>query len=115
MKKASIYLTATLTLSALIAAGLTINNNGGPLIFAARASSPVAYKHYNAISATDNEHGCKEFWVDCSDYSYYFEAPTSGSIAEGGDIRDNHSFDWDGMDVLDERYIPSISKKKSGG
>lgn len=115
MKKTTIYAGTTIGLLGLVAFGLSINNIKSPLIFAARATSSPVYKHYNAIAPTDNGHGCVEFWVSCSDYSYSLTAPTEGTIVEGGNITSNPSFDWNGMDVLDERFVPSINQQKAWG
>ena len=115
MKKTTIYAATTIGLMALAATGLFVGKGNISSIFAARADSPVVYKHYNAIAPTDNEHGCNEFWVNCSDYSYVLEQPTSGTIVEGGDITDNPNFDWNNMDVLDGRFIPSINQQKAYG
>ena len=114
MKKFTFYTGITIGGIVFTAAGLLVHNKVLPFNMGVKASYAV-YKHYNAITATDNEHGCREFWVACSDYSYVFERPTEGVIVEGGDITDNPSFDWDGMNVLDERYIPSNNQQKSWG
>ena len=115
MKKTTIYAATTIGLMALAATGLFVGKGNISSIFAARADSPVVYKHYNAIAPTDNEHGCNEFWVNCSDYSYVLEQPTSVTIVEGGDITDNPNFDWNNMDVLDGRFVPSINQQKGWG
>lgn len=121
MKKKIILLLTTVASSATMVSALAILNNresseyAGAAGIAYRASSHANYKHYNAIAPTDNEHGCHEFWVDCSNYSYTLTMPTDGSIAEGGDITNNPSFDWTNMNVLDERYIPSNNQQKNWG
>lgn len=103
----------TMGMTVFVAGALYLSNSSFPSEMF--AGSTTTYKHYNAIEATDDEHGCCEFWVNCSDYSYFLEAPTEGTIVEGGDIKDNPSFDWDGMDILDERFVPSINEEKSWG
>lgn len=108
------YSAITIAGALCMAGGLLFSKGVSPIQIAVKASYAV-YKHYNAISATDNEHGCVEFWVSCSDYSYSLTAPTEGTIVEGGDITDNPSFDWDGMDILDERFVPSINQQKQWG
>ena len=107
------YIGATLGLAALVAGFVIINNNSFALKIGARGTT--LYKHYNAIAATNDEHGCKEFWVSCSDYSFTLTEPTDGTIEEGGDIRNNKSFDWNGMTPLDDRFIPSNNKAKAWG
>ena len=114
MKKLTIYTGIAIGGIIFTAAGLLVQNNVLPSNILVKASYTV-YKHYNAIAATDNEHGCSEFWVSCSDYSYLLTRPTEGTILEGGDITDNPSFDWDGMNVLDGRYVPSINEQKQWG
>ena len=99
----------------LATAIILVNEQTGNSFVGLGVSSNADYKHYNAIAPTDNEHGCLEFWVSCSDYSYTFTKPTSGTIQEGGNITDNTSFDWNGMNVLDGRYIPSLNQQKSWG
>lgn len=114
MKKIPVYSAITIAGALCMAGGLLFSKGVSPIQIAVKASYTV-YKHYNAISATDNEHGCVEFWVSCSDYSYSLTAPTEGTIVEGGNITDNPSFDWDGMDILDERFVPSINQQKQWG
>ena len=115
MKRTTLYAGAAISLMGVVATGVFISNSKSPLIFATRASSTVTYKHYNAIAPTDNGHGCCEFWVSCSDFSYSLTRPTEGNIVEGGNITDNPSFDWNGMDFLDERFVPSINQQKAWG
>ena len=107
------YIGATLGLAALVAGVIVVTNNSFALKIGAKGTT--LYKHYNAIAATDDEHGCKEFWVSCSDYSFTLTEPTDGTIVEGGNITDNKSFDWDGMTPLDDRFIPSNNKAKAWG
>lgn len=115
-KNALIYLGLTGGIFAVASTFLFTSGNETPFFSLSMAplNGPV-YKHYNAIAATDNEHGCSEFWVSCSDFSYVLEQPTEGSIIEGGNITDNPSFDWDSMDYFDGRFIPSINQQKAWG
>ena len=115
MKRTAVYGGITVGLSTLLVFGFFITNSNSNSLILNKATSPKTYKHYNAIAPTPTQHGCREFWVLCSDYSYTFTAPTDGTIVEGGDITDNPSFDWNGMDVLDERFIPSTNQQKSWG
>ena len=115
MNKKSKMLALTMGLTGVMSFALILNVNSLPSNLYTGATSTITYKHYNAIAETENGHGCVEFWVSCSDYSYSLTAPTEGNIVEGGDITDNPSFDWDGMDYLDKRYIPSINKQKEWG
>ena len=115
MKRLTVYIGTTITAAALVTVGLTISNSAINLNILSKASSSITYKHYNAIAPTDNEHGCVEFWVSCSDYSFYLSAPSEGNIVEGGDITDNPSFAWNDMNILDDRYIPSLNEQRSWG
>lgn len=115
MKKIGLYKLAALSLTGLLTPVLIANSNNSSLAFLAKASATVVYKHYTAIEATNNEHGCREFWVSCSDYSYSLTAPTDGTIVEGGSIKDNTHFDWNAMDILDGRYVPSTSELEKWG
>lgn len=115
MKKTTIYTGATIGILAVVGTGIFVSNNKSPLVHIANATSTITYKHYNAIEATENGHGCVEFWVNCSDFSYLLSAPSEGNIIEGGNITDNPSFDWDNMDPLDQRFVPSINQQKSWG
>ena len=107
------YIIATLGLAALTAGVYMASSNSLHLSKFAKAST--IYKHYNSIFPDDDEHGCVEFWVSCSDYSYTLEEPTGVTIIEGGDITDNPSFDWDGMNILDDRYLPSFNESERWG
>lgn len=115
MKKTVLLISATMCMAGASAAVVLANSEDLSYVFETRADSPITYKHYNHIAPTDNEHGCVEFWVSCSDYSYFLERPTSGHIVEGGNITSNPSFDWNGMNILDERYIPSNNELKQWG
>ena len=95
MKKLPFHTFMILGLSSLVSAAVLLSNTKSPLFL--KAGATYTYKHYNAIAPTDNTHGCVEFWVSCSDYSFLLEEPTEGTIVEGGDITDNPSFDWDSM------------------
>ena len=115
-KNALIYLGLAGGIFAVASTVLFASRNETSFFSSSKAplNGPV-YKHYNAIAPTENEHGCSEFWVNCSDFSYVLEQPTEGSIVEGGNITDNPSFDWNSMDYLDGRFIPSINQEKAWG
>ena len=115
-KNALIYLGLAGGIFAVASTVLFASRNETSFFSSSKAplNGPV-YKHYNAIAPTENEHGCSEFWVNCSDFSYVLEQPTEGSIVEGGNITDNPSFDWDSMDFFDGRFIPSINQQKAWG
>lgn len=112
-KKVVLLLTMMSSVSAATVAICALQND--QLYQFAGAQGSVVYKHYNKIDPTDDQHGCHEFWVSCSDYSYSLTQPTGGTIVEGGNITDNPSFDWNGMNILDQRYLPSLNQEKAWG
>lgn len=114
MKKSLVLALTSLTALSTAAVTAVVFNSDGFYDFT-NATGNIVYKHYNAIAPTNNEHGCCEFWVSCSDYSYSLTQPEYGTVVEGGNITDNSAFDWANMNVLDERYIPSINQQKSWG
>lgn len=73
----------------------------------------TTWKHYAPVAATENTHGSKEFWANCSLSglgTHVLEKPTSGHIIEKS-LEDDSGFAFDetdyfdALDVFDDRYI----------
>lgn len=110
-----ITITSTLVLGSSIAlASYNFSKN-----IQALGNENLFWKHYAEVLPTDDKHGSKEFWANCSESSlgtHVLERPSSGTIIENG--VDEKGFDFsetiyfDDLDMFDDRYI--FSKSFSG-
>ena len=78
----------------------------------ANESETTLWKHYDAVPATEDVHGSKEFWASCDDPGYHvFAEPTQGTIEEGGDFSQTSYFEE--LVYGDDRYIPSLFETRN--
>ena len=64
------------------------------------------WNHYDAVDATYNKHGSKEFWACCSHPgSYSFTSPISNNITDRGQFEGVY---FDELTSEDERYVAPL-------
>lgn len=109
MKKKALLLTITsfsLVLGALAGLILTKGDNA----YFANAKDDSYWFHYNQVNPTNDKHGSKEFWANCSTHNFSLETP---GLAE--DIREGVAFNtttyFDELSSDDPRYLPPLSER----
>lgn len=112
-KKKTIILAVAGLLAGGAFGGAMINSQGGIAnVFANDNAEAVVWKHYAAVAPTFTSHGSKEFWANCSSLGVHqFEAPTKGTIEEGGDFSATTYFKE--LTEDDDRYIAKLTPKVS--
>ena len=64
------------------------------------------WNHYDAVEATYDDHGTKEFWACCTHVGQFtLTEPTEGHITDQGPLTGEY---FDNMDPADERYLPQL-------
>ncbi|HBB06048.1 MAG TPA: hypothetical protein DCZ41_05715, partial [Firmicutes bacterium] len=110
-KKKTIVLALAGLLSAGAFGGVLMNETGGIAnVFANDNADAVLWKHYAAVAPTFTSHGSKEFWANCSSLGVHqLEAPTKGTIEEGGDFSATTYFKE--LTAEDDRYVAKLTPK----
>ena len=110
-KKKTIILAVAGLLAGGAFGGAMMNSQGGIAnVFANDNAEAVVWKHYAAVAPTFTSHGSKEFWANCSSLGVHqFEAPTKGTIEEGGDFSATTYFKELAAD--DDRYVAKLTPK----
>ena len=87
-----------------------VNNRKFSIDFA--TNDPLWY-HYVEIPPTEERHGSKEFWANCSTHQFSLTLPESDDIQEGVAFDTTEYFNQ--LTLEDARYIPSLHKQKDLG
>jgi hypothetical protein len=107
MKKQSTFLT---TIFAFVISSFAFVSNKTTTVF---SQSETIWFHYEAVEPTENVHGSKEFWANCTTFEHSLIKPDSSNIKEGVPFESTIYFDQ--LTVDDDRYIHSIAKQRSLG
>ena len=83
MKKKTLVLGLMAGFAGALSIGLSISLLTKNVNLSMKATGSGDWVHYAAGEATENQLATKEYWVECGG-TYQFEAPTTGSIREGG-------------------------------
>ena len=107
MKKKVFFISSGVVALAITSTVLVARaNNAFTLV---RSSNNNYWNHYAQVDPTENTHGSKEFWANCSSFSYTLTAP-----APGEDVREGVAFNtttyFNELTINDERYIPSLNE-----
>lgn len=94
----------SLTTSAVVASKLFTNKDS--LAYADDVNN--YWNHYERVAPTLLKHGSKEFWANCSTFTYTLTQP-SGTIREGVAFDSTPYFD--DLDEDDPRFIPALKDK----
>ena len=110
IKNKKLALLSVAGLLGALAIGVTTASSTG--IIRTNGDDSTVWKHYKAVPATETTHGSREFWASCTaslDGNYgtrVFEAPGTGKIEDGGDIK-NTTF-WNDIVEGDDRYVAPL-------
>lgn len=109
MKKKVVLLAVTsLSLTLGITAGVVLAKADNTIFAGAKDDS--YWYHYAQVTPTDDEHGSKEFWANCSTHNFSLENPGVGEdIREGVDFKTTTYFDE--LTSEDPRYLPPLSER----
>lgn len=100
-KKTKLFVIGSISLGVL-AATAVVNFGGLRPLTLTNAADDSVWHHYSAVSATLDDNGIKEYWVNCTTHEHVFEAPVSDNIVDKG----APSADFiNSLDVNDDRLV----------
>ena len=101
---------ASLVLTAGVAIGIAtsvMGHNGGLRLRATDHDANCHWNHYEAVAATYESHGSKEFWACCTHAGMHsLDEPVEGHITDMGPFSGEF---FDDLDPLDDRYVPMLT------
>ena len=100
-KKTKLFVFGSISLGVL-AATAVVNFGGLKPLTLTNAADDSVWHHYSAVSATFDQKGIKEYWVNCTTHEHVFEAPVSDNIVDKG--APTSAF-INSLDVNDDRLV----------
>ena len=111
MNRKTLFLLTSASL-ALVATATLFGAAKGASFPRAGVTETTLWKHYAAVTESENVHGSKEFWASCDDLGHHvLVEPTTGTIQEGGDFSKTAYFD--DLAYGDDRYVPSAFETRN--